>query len=112
MVICGGGRRSAAYRGGMSKAATLVYKPLSLAAGVSGGLLAGAVFKQVWKHVSDEEEAPEATDAAYGWGEVLAAAALHGAIFAVVKALVDRSGAEGFRRLTGVWPGEDSSRQN
>ena len=42
-------------------------------------------------------------------GEILAAAALQGAIFAIVKALVDRSGAEGFRRLTGVWPGKDSS---
>ena len=95
----------------MSKGASLAYKPLSLAAGVTGGLLAGVVFKQVWKRISDQEEAPEATDAAYGWGEVLVAAALQGAIFAAVKALVDRSGAEGFRRLTGTWPGEDSSQE-
>ena len=95
----------------MSKGAALVYKPLSITAGVTGGVLAGIVFKQVWKRISNEEEAPEATDAAYGWAEILAAAALQGAIFAVVKALVDRSGAEGFRRLTGVWPGEDSSRE-
>ena len=93
----------------MSKAAAMAYKPLSITAGGAGGLLAGVVFKQVWKRVSDQEEAPAATDAAYGWGEILAAAALQGAIFAVVKALVDRSGAEGFRRLTGTWPGEDSS---
>lgn len=93
----------------MSKGATLVYKPLGLAAGVTGGLLASLVFKQVWKRISDEDEAPEATDAAYGFIEVVAAAALQGAIFAAIKALVDRGGAEGFRRLTGAWPGEDSS---
>ncbi len=38
------------------------------------------------------------------WGEVLTAAALQGAIFAVVKAAVDRGGAAGVRRLTGEWP--------
>lgn len=95
----------------MSKGAALVYKPLSITAGVAGGLLAGIVFKQVWKRISNEKEAPAATDAAYGWTEVIAAAALQGAIFAAVKALVDRSGAEGFRRLTGTWPGEDSSKE-
>ncbi|MFE7187149.1 DUF4235 domain-containing protein [Streptomyces erythrochromogenes] len=32
-------------------------------------------------------------------------AAIQGAIFAVVKASVDRSGAVAVRRLTGTWPG-------
>ncbi len=93
----------------MPKAAALVYKPVSLGAGVAGGLLAGVIFKQVWKRVADEDEAPEATDAAYSWREVILAAAIQGAIFAAVKALVDRGGAAGFRKLTGIWPGEDSS---
>jgi len=54
--------------------------------------------------ISDEDEAPHATSKDYGWGEVLAAAALQGAIFAVVKAAIDRGGAEGVRKLTGDWP--------
>ena len=29
-----------------------------------------------------------------------------GAILALVKVAVDRGGAEGFRKLTGVWPGD------
>lgn len=82
----------------------VLYKPLSLAIGVAGGLIAGAVFKQVWKMVAGEDEAPEATSQDYSWGEVLTAAALQGAIFAVVKAAVDRGGAAGVRRLTGHWP--------
>jgi hypothetical protein len=82
----------------------LLYKPLSLAFGVAGGVLAGIVFKQVWKAIAGEEEAPEATSQEYGWGEVLAAAAIQGAIFAVVKAAVDRGGAAGVRKLTGRWP--------
>ncbi|HEY2959936.1 MAG TPA: DUF4235 domain-containing protein [Actinomycetota bacterium] len=84
----------------------LLYKPLSLGFGVAGGLLAGMAFKQVWKAVSGESEAPEATSREYGWGEVLLAAALEGAIFGLVKAAVDRGGAAGVRRLTGFWPGD------
>ncbi|MDT5135801.1 MAG: hypothetical protein QOD58_63 [Mycobacterium sp.] len=32
--------------------------PLSIATSVTGGLLAGAVFSEVWKRLSDEEQAP------------------------------------------------------
>jgi predicted metal-dependent enzyme (double-stranded beta helix superfamily) len=85
----------------------LLYKPVGLLTGVLGGLLAGAVFKQVWKLAAREEDAPKATDARRGWGEVLIAAALQGAIYALVKAAVDRGAAEGTRKLTGVWPGEE-----
>ena len=86
--------------------AKLLYKPLGIAFGVLGGLLAGTVFKQIWKLVADEDDAPKATEDARGWGEILPAAALQGAIFAFVKAAVDRGGAEGFRKMTGVWPGD------
>jgi len=82
----------------------LMYKPFSLAFGIAGGVLAGVLFKQVWKVLAGEEEAPEATSPDYTWAEVLVAAALQGAIFAVVKAAVDRGGAVGVRKLTGDWP--------
>jgi hypothetical protein len=42
-----------------------------------------------------------------GWREILTAAALQGAIVALDKAAVDRGAAEGIRKLTGVWPGQD-----
>jgi len=38
---------------------------------------------------------------------VLVAAALQGAIFAMIRAVADRGTAEGTRKLTGVWPGEE-----
>jgi hypothetical protein len=89
----------------------LVYKPVSILVRVLGGVLAGAVFKRIWKLAAREDEAPKATDARRGWGEVLAAAALQGAVYALVKAAVDRGAAEGTRKLTGIWPGEDSRQQ-
>jgi hypothetical protein len=83
----------------------VVYKPLGFTASMTSGLLARSVFKQVWKRVGGEDNAPKATDRSYGWGEVILAAALQGALFGAIKAIVDRGGAYGFRRLTGSWPG-------
>jgi predicted metal-dependent enzyme (double-stranded beta helix superfamily) len=85
----------------------LLYKPLSLLISVLSGILAGAIFKKVWQLAAGEKEAPEATDAQRGWREVLLAATLQGAIFALVKAAVDRGAAEGARKLLGFWPGDN-----
>ncbi|GAA2937015.1 DUF4235 domain-containing protein [Streptomyces enissocaesilis] len=87
------------------KASKIVYKPVGLVLGVMSGVLAGAVFKQVWKVAGHDEDAPDATDEERGWREILIAATLQGAIFAAVKAMVDRGGATAVRRLTGTWPG-------
>ena len=85
----------------------LLYKPVSMLVSVLGGILAGAFFKKAWKIIGREDDAPKATDASRGWREVLVAATLQGAIFAVVKAAVDRGAAAGTRKLTGVWPGDE-----
>ena len=86
--------------------AKAVYTPLGILFSVLGGLLAGAIFKQIWKLVAGEEDAPGAKESEYGWKEILPAAAAQGATFGLVKAAVDRGGAEGFRKLTGAWPGD------
>jgi len=85
-----------------------LYKVVSLLVSVLGGILAGAIFKRVWKLAADEDEAPTATDVRRGWAEVLVAAALQGAIFALVKPALDRGLTEGASRLTGEWLGDDS----
>jgi predicted metal-dependent enzyme (double-stranded beta helix superfamily) len=82
----------------------IAFKPVSLILGVGAGALAGLVFKRVWKLASGDDDAPDAGDEDRGWGEIILAAALQGAIFAVVKAVVHRSGAVGTRKLTGQWP--------
>lgn len=82
----------------------LAYKPLGLLLGAAAGLLAGVAFEQAWRALSGTDEVPRAIDEERGWGEILAAAALQGAVFAVVKAAVDRASAHGVRRITGRWP--------
>ncbi|MET7573224.1 DUF4235 domain-containing protein [Streptomyces sp. NPDC005492] len=87
------------------KASKVAYKPVGLALGALSGMAAGALFKQAWKVLGHDKDAPDATDEDRRWREVLLAAVLQGAIFAGVKAAVDRGGAVATRRLTGIWPG-------
>ena len=85
----------------------LVYKPMGMVVSVLGGLAASFIFKRVWKLVNGEDETPTATQRHRTWREILVAALLQGAIFGLVKALVDRAGAAGFERATGAWPGDE-----
>jgi hypothetical protein len=82
----------------------IAYKPVGIVLGMAAGAVAGLVFKQVWKAIEGDQDAPNATDEDRQWGEILLAAALQGAIFAVVKAAVDRAGATSVRKVTGEWP--------
>jgi len=83
----------------------LLYKPLGLLFSVLGGMLATALFSRVWRLVTGQDDAPDATEENRGWGEVLLAATVQGAVFGLVKAVIDRGGAVGFRKATGIWPG-------
>jgi hypothetical protein len=87
----------------------LLYRAAGMLASILGGIVAGAIFKKVWKVTAGEDEAPTATDAQRGWREILLAATLQGAIFGAVKAAIDRGTAEGTRKLTGTWPGENAN---
>ena len=64
----------------------LMYKPVGFVAGAVAGAVAGMLFKQVWRIVAGEDDTPNATDEERSWAEILTAAALQGAIFALVKA--------------------------
>ncbi len=86
------------------KASKIAYRPVALVLGAVSGMAAGALFKQTWKALGHGEDAPDATDEDRSWREVLLTATLQGAIFAGVKAAVDRVGATTVRRLTGTWP--------
>jgi hypothetical protein len=83
----------------------IAFKPINLLLGIGAGAVAGLVFKQVWKLTAGDDDAPDAGDEDRGWGEIIAAAALQGAIFAVTRAVVQRGGSVAARKLTGQWPG-------
>ncbi|HEV8152617.1 MAG TPA: DUF4235 domain-containing protein [Solirubrobacteraceae bacterium] len=91
--------------GGRLIAVKLIYKPFGIVMGILSGLVAKKLFGVIWGIV-DKEEPPKPTTQEATWPRVLAAAAVQGITFKVVRAAVDRSGAKGFNWLTGIWPGE------
>ena len=83
----------------------MIYRPFGIALSLLAGALSKKLANWVWSKF-DDEEAPKATQDETSWAKVLSAAAIQGMVFQTVRAAVNRSGAEGFRWLTGVWPGQ------
>jgi hypothetical protein len=91
-----------------SKSAKILYRPWGLIGSLVGGLVAGQIFQQVWKHLvpGDQDDPPKPLQSEYRLRQILVAAIVQGAIFSVVRALINRGGARVFQRWTGEWPGD------
>lgn len=84
----------------MSSTAKTFYKPLALITSIVGGQLAGKAFAQIYGRIGTSDATmPDPKDLSRTNKEVLIAAALHGVVYGVVKAMVDRAGARGFRAV-------------
>jgi hypothetical protein len=87
--------------------ARVLFVPFSIAAGLIAGLLGRKLFERAWSLI-DDEEPPDAEHREIVWPKLLAALAIEGAIFRVVKGLVDHGARSSFQRATGTWPGEEA----
>jgi hypothetical protein len=85
-------------------AARLAYRPVGFVLGMVASAVSTAAFRRVWRQIGGTDQAPDARDPTRDWVEVVLAAALQGAIFAGVRAAVDRAGAAGVGRAVGDWP--------
>ncbi|GAA3538023.1 membrane protein [Aeromicrobium flavum] len=99
---------SKAKQGKASTSAKILYQPVGLISSLLAGLIATAIFKQVWKRASPNSEGdpPTPTQSEFPLKEILLAAVIQGAIFSTVKAIVQRQGARAFAKATGEWPGD------
>lgn len=92
-----------------STSAKILYRPVGIVSSMVGGLIASMLFKQVWKRASPstgaDGDVPTALQSEYPLKEILLAAVLQGAIYSLVKAIIDRQGAKAFEKATGEWPG-------
>lgn len=86
----------------------LLFRPVGLVAGLIAGLLAKRIFDASWKLI-DGEQPPVADERNISTGKLVLSLALEGAIFALVKGLVDRGARKAFASYTGAWPGADNS---
>ena len=89
----------------MKAIVTILYKPIGIVAGILAGLLSSRIFNFLWSRI-DDEDPPKANTQMAPMPKVLAAAALQGMVFKMVRAGVDRKLAQGTHYMTGVWPGE------
>ncbi|MBM9459137.1 DUF4235 domain-containing protein [Nocardioides sp. zg-536] len=91
-----------------SKSAKVLYRPWGLIASLLGGLIAGQIFQRVWKALDPQspEDPPTPLQSEFRLRKIVLAAAVQGAIFTVVRALINRGGARAFERWTGEWPGD------
>jgi hypothetical protein len=86
----------------------VLFTPIGILAGLAAGFAAQKGFERIWA-VIDEEDPPEVEDRQVSYPKLIAALALEGAIFRLVKGMVDRGARLGFASATGVWPGEDET---
>ena len=85
----------------------LVFLPISIGAGLLAGLLGKKVFVVVWGLI-DDQEAPKPEHRDVHFGKLLAALTVQGAIFSLVKGVVNHGLRHAYTRLTGAWPGDEA----
>jgi hypothetical protein len=83
-----------------------VFTPLGIVLGLAAGQLSKKIFDFIWGLV-DDEEAPEPKHREIPLVKLLVALVVQGAIFRLVRGLVDHGSRHGWARVTGSWPGEE-----
>ena len=82
------------------------FLPVSIAGGFLAGLIGKKIFEQIWGLI-DDQEPPEPKHRDISYGKLIAAMALEGAIFRIIRGLFDHEARRVFARGTGEWPGEE-----
>ena len=84
----------------------IAFMPIGIAAGLLAGSISKKIFDFLWGLV-DDEEAPHPKHREISLAKLLPALLIEGALFRLVRGLVDHTTRRGFARLTGAWPGEE-----
>ena len=90
---------------GIANPVKLLFIPVSVGGSLLGGALGRWLFSRLWA-AFDDQEPPQSEHLRTSWGKVLFSAAMRGAVFAGVRAAVDRGSRLAFMNVTGSWPGE------
>jgi uncharacterized protein DUF4235 len=84
----------------------LAYLPIGIVGSLLAGQIAKKIFDLIWDKVEDQE-APRPKHREIDLGRLALALVIEGALFRLVRGLVDHGARRGFARLTGAWPGEE-----
>ncbi|MGB0120633.1 MAG: DUF4235 domain-containing protein [Solirubrobacterales bacterium] len=84
-----------------------LFRPVGILAGLAAGLIAKKAFETVWTKI-DDQEPPDAEHRELGSrSKFVVALLLEGAIFTLVRGVVDHNARLGFSKYTGAWPGQE-----
>jgi Protein of unknown function (DUF4235) len=84
----------------------MLFIPFSVVGGILAGIVGKKTFEMLWG-VLDDEEAPDPKYREIPFKKLVPALLLEGAIFRVVRGLLDHGTRHAFSRLSGSWPGEE-----
>jgi Protein of unknown function (DUF4235) len=84
----------------------LFFLPVSISTGLVAGMIGKKVFGLIWGLI-DDEEPPKAEHRNVNPVKLVLALVIDGAVFALIRGLVDHGSRHAFTRVTGSWPGEE-----
>jgi len=85
----------------------VIFVPVSIGGGLLAGLIGKKLFSLVWG-VVDDQEPPRADHRRVNISKLVIALLVEGALFALIRGLVDHGSRHAFARVTGAWPGDEA----
>jgi hypothetical protein len=83
-----------------------LFLPISIAGGLAAGQVSKKLFDFIWGRF-DDEDAPRPKHREIALPKLALALVVEGALFRLVKGLVDHASRRGYWKATGSWPGEE-----
>jgi Protein of unknown function (DUF4235) len=84
----------------------ILFLPISIGGGLLAGLIGKKLLSLIWGAI-DDQEPPNAEHRDVSLPKLGFALLIEGALFSLIRGLVDHGSRHAFRRVTGSWPGED-----
>jgi hypothetical protein len=84
----------------------IAYMPFGIVMSLLVGQVAKKIFDVIWGQIEDQE-APRPKHREIDLRKLALALLIEGALFRLVRGLVDHYARRGFAALTGSWPGEE-----
>jgi hypothetical protein len=84
----------------------LFFVPVSIISGLIAGQVGKRLFGLIWRLI-DDQEPPQARHRDVNRVKLASALVIQGALFALIRGLLDHGARHVYARLTGAWPGEE-----
>jgi hypothetical protein len=91
--------------------AKLFFLPISMGSGLLAGLIGKKLFGVIWG-VIDEQDPPKPEHRNVNYGKLVAALAVEGALFALLRGIIDHGSRQAYARMAGEWPGQEEPEES